>query len=134
MDYGVLVDSGKYTGLTSAAAFDAIADDLEADGRGERQTKYRLRDWLISRQRYWGAPIPVINTADGRQIGAPDDDLPVVLPENVDLDASGSPIKKMPSFYETVDPETGEPATRETDTFDTFMESSLVLRAVLLRR
>jgi len=124
IDYGVLVDSGKYSGLTSADAFDAIAKDLEADGRGERQINYRLRDWLISRQRYWGAPIPVINTADGRQVGTPDTDLPVVLPEDVDLDAGGSPIKKMPSFYATVDPETGEAAQRETDTFDTFMESS----------
>ncbi|MBT8445319.1 MAG: leucine--tRNA ligase [Gammaproteobacteria bacterium] len=124
VEYGVLVDSGKYSGLTSENAFDAIAADLEADGRGERRTNYRLRDWLISRQRYWGAPIPVINTADGRQVAAPDSDLPVVLPEDVDLDAGGSPIKKMPSFYETVDPATGEPAQRETDTFDTFMESS----------
>ncbi|MGI9342619.1 MAG: leucine--tRNA ligase [Gammaproteobacteria bacterium] len=123
-DYGVLVDSGKYTGLTSADAFDEIAADLETAGTGARRTNYRLRDWLISRQRYWGAPIPVINTQDGRQIATPDSDLPVVLPEDVDLDETGSPIKKMPSFYETVDPETGEPATRETDTFDTFMESS----------
>ncbi len=124
VDDGILVRSGKYDGLTSAEAFEAIANDLEADGRGERQTKYRLRDWLISRQRYWGAPIPVINTADGREVAAPESDLPVVLPEDVDLAESGSPIKKMPSFYETVDPDTGEPAMRETDTFDTFMESS----------
>ena len=124
VDYGVLVESGKYSGLTSEGAFDAIAADLEADGRGERRTNYRLRDWLISRQRYWGAPIPVINTADGRQVAAPDSDLPVVLPVDVDLDDGGSPIKKMPSFYETVDPDTGAPAQRETDTFDTFMESS----------
>ena len=121
---GVLVNSGKYTGLSSANAFDAIATDLEAAGKGERQTNYRLRDWLISRQRYWGAPIPVITTADGKQLGAPDESLPVVLPEDVDLGAGGSPIKKMPSFYETTDPASGAPATRETDTFDTFMESS----------
>ncbi|MFQ5609307.1 MAG: leucine--tRNA ligase, partial [Woeseiaceae bacterium] len=124
VDYGVLVESGKYTGLTSDRAFDAIAADLEANGCGERRTNYRLRDWLISRQRYWGAPIPVIKTASGRQIGAPDADLPIVLPEDVDLDEAGSPIKNMPSFYETVVPGTDEPATRETDTFDTFMESS----------
>jgi leucyl-tRNA synthetase len=121
---GVLVESGKYTGLTSAAAFDAIAADLEAAQRGARRTNYRLRDWLISRQRYWGAPIPVINTADGRQVPVPDADLPVVLPEDVELDESGSPLKKLPAFIETVDPQTGEPAERETDTFDTFMESS----------
>ncbi len=124
VDPGVLIDSGKYTRLTSARAFDAIATDLEDAGKGERQVNYRLRDWLISRQRYWGAPIPVIVTADGQATGVPDDLLPVVLPEDVDLGTGGSPIKKMPSFYETIDPATGEPATRETDTFDTFMESS----------
>ncbi len=124
LPYGRLIESGKYTGLSSADAFDAIATDLEAAGLGERQTNYRLRDWLISRQRYWGAPIPVINTAEGEQVGVPDADLPVVLPEDVDLSAGGSPIKTMPSFYETTDPASGEPATRETDTFDTFMESS----------
>ena len=123
VDYGVLVESGKYTGLSSTAAFDAIATDLESAGKGERQTRYRLRDWLISRQRYWGAPIPVINAAAG-PVGVPDSDLPVVLPEDVEVTASGSPIKKMPSFFETTDPATGQPATRETDTFDTFMESS----------
>jgi leucyl-tRNA synthetase len=122
--YGVLVNSGKYTGLSFTEAFDAIAQDLEAAGKGERQVNYRLRDWLISRQRYWGAPIPVVTTADGRQFGTPDEALPVILPEDVDLGEGGSPIKKMPSFYETTDPATGEPATRETDTFDTFMESS----------
>jgi len=124
IEYGVLVNSGKYTGLTFAEAFDAIAKDLEAAGKGERQINYRLRDWLISRQRYWGAPIPVIMTDDGKTIGVPDESLPIVLPENVDLGDGGSPIKKMPSFYETTNPVTGEPATRETDTFDTFMESS----------
>ena len=121
---GVLVESGKYTGLTSAEAFDAIAADLESAGLGKRQTNYRLRDWLISRQRYWGAPIPVINGTGGVPVAVPDGDLPVVLPEDVDFTASGSPIKKMPAFYETVDPVSGQPATRETDTFDTFMESS----------
>ncbi|MAF84237.1 MAG: leucine--tRNA ligase [Chromatiales bacterium] len=122
--HGILVNSGKYTGLTSAAAFDAIAADLEAAGNGKRKLNYRLRDWLISRQRYWGAPIPVITSGDGRSFGAPDEQLPIVLPEDVELGDGGSPIKKMPSFYTTTDPETGEPATRETDTFDTFMESS----------
>jgi leucyl-tRNA synthetase len=124
VDPGVLVASGKYTGLTSAEAFDAIATDLEAAGHGKRHTNYRLRDWLISRQRYWGAPIPVINGVDGVPVAVPDQDLPIVLPEDVDITAGGSPIKKMPSFYETTDPANGEPTTRETDTFDTFMESS----------
>jgi len=121
---GVLVASGKYDGMNSVDACQAIATDLEASGQGTRQVNYRLRDWLISRQRYWGAPIPVINPQQGNPVGVPDSDLPVLLPEDVDLSGSGSPIKKMPSFYETVDPVSGEPATRETDTFDTFMESS----------
>jgi len=121
---GVLVASGKYDGMNSVDACQAIAMDLEASGQGTRQVNYRLRDWLISRQRYWGAPIPVINPQQGNPVGVPDSDLPVLLPEDVDLSGSGSPIKKMPSFYETVDPVSGEPATRETDTFDTFMESS----------
>ena len=120
---GVLVNSGKYDGLTSADAFNAIATDLEAAGCGERHTNYRLRDWLISRQRYWGAPIPVINNGD-HQFAVPDTDLPVQLPENVELDGSGSPLARLPEFFETVDPITGAPAIRETDTFDTFMESS----------
>ena len=121
---GVLLSSGKYDGLTSREAFDAIAADLEAAGRGERKVNYRLRDWLISRQRYWGAPIPVINSISGDAVPVPDDDLPVVLPEEVELGEAGSPIKSMPSFYEAFDPQTGEKTTRETDTFDTFMESS----------
>jgi leucyl-tRNA synthetase len=121
---GVLLASGKYNGMTSAKACQEIATDLETSGQGARQVNYRLRDWLISRQRYWGAPIPVVYNPQGDPIGVPDSDLPVLLPENVDLTGGGSPIKKMPSFYETVDPVSGEPATRETDTFDTFMESS----------
>jgi leucyl-tRNA synthetase len=121
---GVLVNSGRYDGLTSAEAFDAMAADLEASGKGRRQTNYRLRDWLVSRQRYWGAPIPVINSIDGDPVPVPDHALPVVLPEDADFSGSGSPIKHMPSFYEAVDPDTGAPTTRETDTFDTFMESS----------
>jgi len=124
VEKGVLLNSGKYDGLTSAESFDAIAADLEQDGRGERKVNYRLRDWLISRQRYWGAPIPVINTADGEQVSTPDADLPVVLPEDVELDGSGSPLARSDEFKAVNDPRTGEPAQRETDTFDTFMESS----------
>jgi len=124
VEKGVLVNSGKYDGLSSAGAFDAIAADLEAAGRGERKVNYRLRDWLISRQRYWGAPIPVINTADGKQVSTPDADLPVALPEDVELDGSGSPLARSAEFKQTVNPEDGSPAERETDTFDTFMESS----------
>jgi leucyl-tRNA synthetase len=124
LEKGVLVSSGKYDGLTSAEAFDAIAADLEAQGRGERRVNYRLRDWLVSRQRYWGAPIPVINSSAGEPMSVPDEDLPVVLPEDVSFDGAGSPIKKMPEFFEITDPDSGEKWTRETDTFDTFMESS----------
>ena len=119
-----VVNSGKYDGMDFTQAFDAIAEDLQAAGKGERKVNYRLRDWLVSRQRYWGAPIPSIFTERG-QIPTPEDQLPVVLPEDVDFDETGgSPIKKMPAFYETTDPETGAKAERETDTFDTFMESS----------
>jgi len=121
---GRLVNSAQFDGLSSAEAFAAIAEELEAAGRGQRRVNYRLRDWLISRQRYWGAPIPVIETAQGAQVPVPDEDLPVILPEDVELGEAGSPIKSMPSFYATVDPATGETARRETDTFDTFMESS----------
>jgi leucyl-tRNA synthetase len=121
---GRLLNSGKYDGLSSADAFNAIADDLEAAGTGTRRTNYRLRDWLISRQRYWGAPIPIINTEDGGQKAVAAEDLPVVLPEDVKLDGTGSPLKGMPEFLDTVDRDTGKAAQRETDTFDTFMESS----------
>ncbi len=121
---GRLINSGRYDGLTSAEAFAAIADDLESAGKGRRQTNYRLRDWLISRQRYWGAPIPVVDTAEGVPKPVNAGDLPVLLPEDVTLDGAGSPLNKMPAFLDTVDPETGAPAQRETDTFDTFMESS----------
>ena len=124
VDKGVLVNSGEFTGLTSEQAFGAIADALEKKGTGRRRTQYRLRDWLVSRQRYWGAPIPVINGDQGEPLAVPDDDLPVVLPEDVEFSGTGSPIKDMPSFYEATDPVSGRPTTRETDTFDTFMESS----------
>jgi leucyl-tRNA synthetase len=121
---GVLLNSGKYDGLTSAEMFDAIATDLESQGKGERKTNYRLRDWLISRQRYWGTPVPVIDTEEGEQKAVSAADLPVVLPEDVTLDGAGSPLGSMPEFLEATDPDTGRPARRETDTFDTFMESS----------
>ncbi len=121
---GILVNSGKYDGLRSADAFLAIAEDLESSGQGQRQVNYRLRDWLVSRQRYWGAPIPVINTGDGEAVPVPAAQLPVALPEDVALSEAGSPLKRMPEFYATRHPETGAEAKRETDTFDTFMESS----------
>jgi len=120
---GRLVNSGEFTGLEFKAAFDAIAAKLESAGKGKVTVNYRLRDWGVSRQRYWGAPIPVINTEDG-SVPVPADQLPVELPTDVEFDGSGSPIKKMESFINTTCPITGKPAERETDTFDTFMESS----------
>ncbi|GGY15956.1 leucine--tRNA ligase [Paludibacterium paludis] len=119
-----LCNSGKYDGLGHAAGFDAIVADLEAAGRGARRTQYRLRDWGISRQRYWGCPIPIIHCPDCGDVPVPEQDLPVVLPEDVVPDGSGSPLAKMPEFYETTCPCCGKAARRETDTMDTFVESS----------
>lgn len=122
---GTLVNSGEFDGLTSEAAFDAIADKLSANNQGSVQVNYRLRDWGVSRQRYWGTPIPMINCKDCGPVPVPEADLPVVLPTDIQFDASGgSPIKKMPEFYESTCSKCGKPAHRETDTFDTFMESS----------
>ena len=123
-DKGVLQDSGEFSGLTSEQAFDAIADWLEREGRGSRQVNFRLRDWGVSRQRYWGCPIPVINCNDCGSVPVPETDLPVVLPTEVEIDATGSPLKKMDSFINTTCPKCGGRAERETDTFDTFFESS----------
>ncbi len=121
---GVLQDSGRFSGLTSEQAFNAIADFLEQQGKGKRRVHYRLRDWGVSRQRYWGAPIPIINCPQCGAVPVPDQDLPVVLPEDVAFEGVGSPIKKLPAFYKTKCPTCGGDAERETDTFDTFMESS----------
>ena len=117
VEKGVLRDSGPFDGLTSAAAGDAIAAWLKERGKGEKRVNFRLRDWGVSRQRYWGCPIPVIRTPDGGV--RPETNLPVRLPEDVVVDGSGSPLKRMPSFSELP---SGE--FRETDTFDTFFESS----------
>ncbi|MFC6632669.1 leucine--tRNA ligase [Microbulbifer taiwanensis] len=121
-DKGVLVNSGGFDGLDFDAAFNAIADALEAAGKGRVTTNYRLRDWGVSRQRYWGAPIPMFNLPDGGEIPVPADRLPVLLPEDVELDGVQSPIKADPEWRK--DELNGEPVQRETDTFDTFMESS----------
>ncbi|MGI9264315.1 MAG: leucine--tRNA ligase [Gammaproteobacteria bacterium] len=123
-NYGRLVNSGKFDGLSSAEAFDAMASFFEAGDRGRRRVNYRLRDWGVSRQRYWGAPIPVINCPGCGAVPVPDKDLPVVLPEDVEVSGTGSPLKKMPEFYACKCPECGTDAKRETDTFDTFVESS----------
>ncbi|MTI62616.1 leucine--tRNA ligase [Methylophaga sp.] len=123
-DKGRLLNSQQFDGLSSEQAFDAIADFLAEKGLGERQTNYRLRDWGVSRQRYWGTPIPIINCPECGSIPVPEADLPVTLPEDVIVDGSGSPIKSMPEFYQCQCPECGGEAERETDTFDTFFESS----------
>ncbi|MES9885539.1 MAG: leucine--tRNA ligase, partial [Candidatus Sedimenticola sp. 6PFRAG1] len=122
---GVCVNSGKYDGLGYQDAVDAIAADLAAKELGEKQVQYRLRDWGVSRQRYWGAPVPMIHCDKCGIVPVPKADLPVALPEDVAFDATGgSPIKKMPEWSTTSCPQCGGPAERETDTFDTFMESS----------
>jgi len=121
---GILINSMEFTGLTSEQAFQAIASHLEALNLGERKVNFRLRDWGVSRQRYWGTPIPIINCIECGAVPVPDKDLPVVLPEDVEFTGVNSPLKSMPSFYETTCPNCLKPATRETDTFDTFMESS----------
>ena len=122
---GVLINSHEYNGLTSAEAVDSIANFLEENKKGRKTINYRLRDWGVSRQRYWGCPIPIIYCDDCGAVGVPDEDLPVELPTDIVFDESGaSPIKNMPEFYETSCPKCGISATRETDTFDTFFESS----------
>ena len=118
-----LIASGTFDGLDFAQAFDAIGAALGKSGAGEEKTQYRLRDWGISRQRYWGCPIPIIHDAAGRDLPVDDRDLPVVLPENIIPDGSGSPLAKDPAYYQTTDAN-GQPARRETDTMDTFVESS----------
>ena len=121
---GTCVNSGKYDGLNYDAAVDAIASDLKTKGLGDKQVQFRLRDWGISRQRYWGCPIPIIHCPSCGDVPVPDDQLPVVLPEDVVPDGAGSPLAKMPGFYECTCPKCGGAARRETDTMDTFAESS----------
>ena len=121
---GRCINSGKYDGLAYGAAVDAIAADLAAKGLGEKRTTYRLRDWGISRQRYWGTPIPIIHCADCGEVPVPDRDLPVVLPEDCVPDGSGNPLGKREDFLDVACPRCGKPARRETDTMDTFVDSS----------
>ena len=121
---GILKNSGQFDGLSSAAAFVKIAENLEQAHKGQRKVNFRLRDWGVSRQRYWGAPIPVIYCDDCGTVPVPEQDLPVQLPKDVILDGSQSPLVAHPSFPHTTCPSCGKPARRETDTFDTFMESS----------
>jgi leucyl-tRNA synthetase len=121
---GVCVNSGKYDGLGYEAAVDAIAADLKAKGLGDKQVQWRLRDWGISRQRYWGTPIPIIHCADCGPVPVPEEDLPVVLPEDLVPDGSGNPLAKDERFLACTCPKCGKPARRETDTMDTFVDSA----------
>ncbi|WAL82383.1 leucine--tRNA ligase [Pandoraea sp. XJJ-1] len=121
---GTLVNSGKYDGLAFAAAVDAIAADLKAQGAGDKQVTFRLRDWGISRQRYWGTPIPIIHCASCGAVPVPEKDLPVVLPEDLVPDGTGNPLAKSEAFLKCDCPKCGKPARRETDTMDTFVDSS----------
>ena len=120
---GITVNSGQFDGLTFEQAFEAVASAIEGQRIGRETKKYRIRDWGVGRQRYWGCPIPVIHTDEGLKT-VHDEDLPVILPEDIVVDGSGSPLIGRSEFADTVDPDTGRPAKRETDTFDTFMESS----------
>jgi leucyl-tRNA synthetase len=124
VEHGVTFDSGEYSGLAFQAAVDAIAAALQAKGLGDKRVQYRLRDWGISRQRYWGCPIPLIHCENCGVVPVPDDQLPVVLPQDLVPDGSGNPLGKTPSFYECTCPKCGQPARRETDTMDTFVDSS----------
>ncbi len=124
LDHGRLINSGEYDGLSSAQAFDKLAERFEQEGRGGRKINYRLRDWGVSRQRYWGCPIPIIHCADCGPVSVPESDLPVVLPEDVKFMGVQSPLKADPEWRQTRCPRCGGAAERETDTFDTFVESS----------
>jgi len=123
-EYGVTVNSGEFSGLTSEQAIDAIGAALESRGLGRQRVQYRLRDWGISRQRYWGCPIPIIHCGACGVVPVPDEQLPVLLPEDLVPDGSGNPLAKSPAFYECKCPKCGGPARRETDTMDTFVDSS----------
>jgi len=121
---GVLIDSADFSGMSSAGSFDAIAEYLHNQGKCDKKVTFRLRDWGVSRQRYWGAPIPIVNCPDCGAVTVPEDQLPVLLPEDVELDGIQSPIKADPEWRQCSCPKCGAAAERETDTFDTFMESS----------
>ncbi len=119
---GTLFNSGEFSGLNHEQGFNAIADTLSAKGVGVRKVSYRLRDWGVSRQRYWGTPIPMVTMENGTVMPTPEEQLPVILPEDIVMDGISSPIRTDPTWVKTII--NGQPALRETDTFDTFMESS----------
>ena len=124
LEHGILINSLDYNGLGSLEAFDVFAKYFENSKQGKKVVNYRLRDWGVSRQRYWGTPIPIIYCEDCEAVPVPADELPVILPEKVKFSGTGSPLKDMPEFYNTTCPKCGKKAKRETDTFDTFFESS----------
>ncbi|HXJ50529.1 MAG TPA: leucine--tRNA ligase [Burkholderiales bacterium] len=123
-EYGALVNSGKYDGLNYQQAVDAVAADLKAKSLGEKQVQWRLRDWGISRQRYWGTPIPIVHCPSCGDVPVPDDQLPVRLPEDLVPDGTGNPLNRLAKYTNTTCPACGKPAKRETDTMDTFVDSS----------
>jgi len=124
VEHGRLINSGRFDGLDFDEAFDAIAKSFEANGRGQRRVNWRLRDWGISRQRYWGCPIPLIHCQTCGDVPVPDEQLPVVLPEDCVPDGSGNPLNRNEAFLACTCPKCGQPARRETDTMDTFVDSS----------
>ena len=130
---GVLRNSGAFDGLSSAAAFAAIAEHLRKSGKGRRKVNYRLRDWGVSRQRYWGCPIPMLNCPRCGPVPVPEEQLPVVLPEEVEFQGVVSPIKRMPEFYQARCPACGGTAERETDTLDTFSDPRGITRVTVVR-
>src|ERR1700739_1012214 len=123
-EHGVTVNSGEFSGLAFQQAVDAIAAALEKKGLGSKRVQFRLRDWGISRQRYWGCPIPIIHCGACGEVPVPDEQLPVVLPEDLVPDGSGNPLARSPAFYQVKCPKCGAPGRRETDTMDTFVDSS----------
>ena len=123
-EHGVLINSAEFDGLDFAGAFDAIEVALLKKNLGQSRTQFRLRDWGISRQRYWGCPIPIVHCDACGDVPVPEEQLPVVLPEDVVPDGAGSPLARMPEFFDCACPKCGQPAKRETDTMDTFVESS----------
>ncbi|MEW6354618.1 MAG: leucine--tRNA ligase [Pseudomonadota bacterium] len=123
-EHGMLFNSGEFDGLDFEQAFDKMEAVLKSKSLGGARIQFRLRDWGISRQRYWGCPIPIIHCAACGDVPAPDEQLPVRLPEDIVPDGSGNPLAKLPAFYETTCPQCGKKARRETDTMDTFVESS----------
>jgi len=123
-EQGKTINSGKYDGLDYIAAVNAVAGDLAAQGLGDKKVTFRLRDWGISRQRYWGTPIPMIHCGDCGAVPVPEADLPVVLPEHLVPDGTGNPLNKDEAFLACSCPKCGKPARRETDTMDTFIDSS----------